>query len=147
MAKRKRTKIITMIHKTLYRKLKIEQHEYNKKPGLNQVLRNAKISSSRSTTVEPLKTDYVRGNEISRFSEVPVLGGSGNRCFRSQHWYRKYKILISWRLIMLYIHISNVHSIHTYIYYWTFEVTSSFGWFIGFSFRLAFLLIVLVFFT
>jgi hypothetical protein len=85
MAKRKRTKIITMIHKTLYRKLKIEQHEYNKKPGLNQVLRNAKISSSRSTTVEPLKTDYVRGNEISRFSEVPVLGGSGNRCFRSQH--------------------------------------------------------------
>jgi hypothetical protein len=39
--------------------------------------------------------------EVKR--KVPVLGGSINRRFRSVYWYRKYKIFISWRLIMLWL--------------------------------------------
>ena len=35
MAKRKMTKVQTMIHKTLHKKLKIEQHERHKKPRMN----------------------------------------------------------------------------------------------------------------
>jgi hypothetical protein len=50
------------------------------------------------STVEPLKTDYVRGQR-----NQPVFRGSVNRRFRSSYWYRKYKIFISWRLIMLWL--------------------------------------------
>jgi hypothetical protein len=49
IAKRKRTKEQTTIDKTLYRKLKIEQHELHYKPGVNSIKCSGRISCSCST--------------------------------------------------------------------------------------------------